>query len=454
MAVLRPQSRICPETTKMNLAESMVQMPEASPSSIPPASELVFDFDLRESPSKFHDRECRIRLLDAFPTAHAIDFDDRLLVCHFRQLPPKPWPQRVAGVPCYLTDHDNDLGPFVSLIRRRDFSRIQLSQHLDLRDNEAAVDLVLDLVRDFFMQRAIPVTEIQFWSRLLIIVLEGGNDESFFRHGRLPQSVAQCNCFYLFDEEMARPSWRSLSTVQRQSASVSGDPIDDTSHRLLRSGVILSSGQQSSQAGSEILTSSGILLRNHLGNEYLTVAAHGFPTEMDGAVYQPNHPGRIIGQVSQRFPHTDVALVKLDDAVQFRSEASENEQVIPGRPAKFTGLSRAAETKLGDDTFLDSPFSGFLRGTTLCHADLRVPTTDDPVAPRQHTWVRCQWHYMGQGSSRAMSGGMCGSAVWNKEHKVQGLFRYAPTSGLFVDFCMTVAVDDLLSKGYAVGGIV
>jgi hypothetical protein len=332
----------------MNLSESTPQMPEATPFTLSPARELVLDFDLHQSPNKFYHRECRKLLLDAFPGAHAIEFDGRLLVYRFHQLPPKPWPKKIAGVPCYFTDHDNDLGPIVSLIRRRDFSRIRLSQHLDLRNNEAAVHLVFDLVKDFFMHRAISITEIQFWGRLVIIVLEGKKDDTIFSTGRLLQSVAQCNCFYLFEEQMSRPG--ALSTFQhREKFESRNTPFENT--------------------------------------------------------------------------------------------------VIPGSPSKFNGLSLTAETKLGDSIFLDSPFSGFLEGTTLCHATLRVPTSDDPSAPQQSTWIRCQWHYMGQGSGKAMSDIICGSPIWNKEHKVQGLFRYAPTLGVFMDSCLSVAADELFSDG-------
>jgi hypothetical protein len=335
----------------MNLSWSIPQMLEAPPSRLPPAREFVFDFDLHHSPNKFYDRECTNRLLEALPNAHGIEFDGRLLVYRFHQLPLEQWPIKVAGVPCYFTDHDNDLGPLVSLIRRRDFSRIHLSHHLDFRDNEAAVNLVFNLVKDFFMPHAISITEIQFWGRLVIVVLEGEKDKDVFGTGRLPQSVAQCNCFYLFEEEMARP--RSLLAFQHRDDTESCDePFEKT--------------------------------------------------------------------------------------------------VFPEPPSKPTKLLRAAETKLGDSIFLESPFSDFIEGTTLCHAVLLVPTSDDPIAPQQHTWVRCDWHYMGQGSSRAMSDEMRGSAIWNKEHKVLGLFCYAPTSGVFVDFCMSVAVDDLLSRGYSV----
>ena len=45
-------------------------------------------------------------LIDLFPTTQAVEFDDRILIFRVEVLPPKPWPKRIAGVPCYLTDYE------------------------------------------------------------------------------------------------------------------------------------------------------------------------------------------------------------------------------------------------------------------------------------------------------------------------------------------------------------
>jgi hypothetical protein len=57
---------------------------------------------------------------------------------------------------------------------------------------------------------------------------------------------------------------------------------------------------------------------------------------------------------------------------------------------------------------------------------------------------------MGQDSNRDMVEGVSGSAMWNEGHRVLGFFRYAPTEGLFRDYCLSVAADHLLEKGYTV----
>ncbi|KAL2823412.1 hypothetical protein BDW59DRAFT_98686 [Aspergillus cavernicola] len=416
------------------------QLPETPQPDLPVSRQIIFDFDLRTTPSKFLEHDGNKLLLEVFPGAHRVEFDDRVLVYHFKKLPSKPWPKKIAGVPCYLTDNENDFGPSIP-IHRRSLSRIAVSDHLNLRDNEAAVDLVFNLVKDFFVDKSISITEIQFWGHVVIIVLEDANEDNL---SRVPCSVAQCNCFYLFEQEMCRP--RSLSALRRQAISVSGGQIDNSQYEVMRPGVILSSGKHPEE-GIEILTSSGVLIKDNFGAKFMTVAAHGFPgPPFDGQVYHPSHAGTRIGEVIMELTHTDISLVKLDEGMEFNNEPFEN-TIIPAPPFKFAGFSRAAETRIGDHIFLDSPFAGFLEGTKLSHALLRVPS-DDPLEPEQ-TWIRCQWDYMGQGSSEAIVDGICGSPIWGRNHEVIGFFRYAPTSGVFVDCCLVVAADHLLDKGYS-----
>lgn len=98
-------------------------------------------------------------------------FDERILDFHLDQLPAKPWPKKIAGVPCYLTTDPTDPGPTIPL-RFRSHSRIEVADNLDLRDNETSTDFVFDLVCDFFAETNISITEIQFWGHIVIIVLE------------------------------------------------------------------------------------------------------------------------------------------------------------------------------------------------------------------------------------------------------------------------------------------
>ena len=213
--------------------------PTETTPNLPASRQIIFEFDLRKSPSKFFEPSSNRYLLSVFPGAHRVDFDERVLVYYFTTLPPKPWPKQIAGVPCYLTDNEHDLGPSIP-IRRPGRSRITLSEHLDLRDNEPAVGHVFNLVKDFFAHTSIPITEIQYWGHVVIIVLEAAGDADDIL-SKVPRSVAQCNCFYLFEEEMCRP--RSLSAPRKKAASPRAEQVDNSQYQILRPGVGLSSGK-------------------------------------------------------------------------------------------------------------------------------------------------------------------------------------------------------------------
>ncbi|KAL2825017.1 hypothetical protein BDW59DRAFT_172526 [Aspergillus cavernicola] len=393
--------------------------------SLPSARHIVLPFNLHTNPSSFgHEDNCGI-LMNLFPHVDRVDFDNRVLVFHFSNC-----------VPCYFTGDFNDEGPIVP-VRRRSFSRIHLADDLDLRDAESEVDRVFKIVRDFFETSLIEITEIQIWGHVVVIVLLSDNPDAL---NNVPRSVASCKCFYLLESEMSRPQ-----QLPAFSATQNTRQADTTSYVPLRPGVIISSGHHS-LGTTELLTSSGILVKDSLNNQYMTVAAHGFPGHpFDGNVYHPNSDGKVIGEIIMELTHTDVALVKLNNGIHFENKPFEN-ILLPAAPFPLKESGRANTTRIGDSVYMDSPFSGFVERTMGAQSMLRVPS-DDPNEPIQN-WIRCQWSYMGQGSNTEMVDGMCGSAIWDEEHRVLGFFRYASRTGHFVDWCMTVAADHLINGGY------
>ncbi|KAJ9483242.1 hypothetical protein VN97_g10173 [Penicillium thymicola] len=404
---------------------------------LPSARQMFMPFDLREYPSKFLEPANNNLLFEIFPKTQAIEFDDRVLVYRFDELPPKPWPRQIARVPCYLTNDPHDNGPMIP-IRHRSRSQIVLSPTIDLRDNEPAANLIFDLTQDFFMKANLPITEVQFWGHLVIIVLETEPDNVEVLQA-VPKSIARCQCFYLFESEMERPTQLSAQRLKQVTPAT----IDNTQYKVLRPGVVLSSAMNNQ--GQEFHTSSGVLVQDTNGHRYMTAASHGFPEE--GKVYHPTASGLEIGEPTIELTHTDIALVKLNDGVEFVNEPFEN-TVDPRGPFTLGDFVRAGETRHGDDIFLDSPFSGFISGTRLAHSICRIPS-DDPYEPRQ-IWIRCHWVYLGQDSANEIVDGVCGSPIWDENNRVLGFFRYAHTSGVFKDHCLIVAADHILDKGYTV----
>ncbi|OQE29072.1 hypothetical protein PENFLA_c004G00069 [Penicillium flavigenum] len=301
--------------------------------------------------------------------------------------------------------------------------------------------MIFDLVRDFFKAN-IPITEIQFRGHLIIIVLETEPDNLEVLQA-VPKSIANCNCFYLFESEIERPVKLSAQQLKQITlAATDKAAIDDTQSPTLRPGLVL--GSTKTTQGEEFRTSSGVLVQDTGGHRYMTDASHGFPE--GGMVYHPTASGLEIGQSIVELTHTNIALVKLKDGIQFLNEPFKN-TIAPRDPFKLDNFIRAGETNIGYDIFLDSPFSGVIQGSRLAHSSVRIPS-DDPHGPT--VWIRCHLVYLGQDSARDVVGGVCGSAIWDKDHRVLGFFRYAHTSGMFKYHCSIIAADHLRDRGYAV----
>ena len=439
--------------------------------------EIIFPFDLRASPPAFSGQNLKL-LIDLFPTTQAVEFDDRVLIFRVQVLPPKPWPKRVAGVPCYLTNDANDKGPVVPC-RYRSRSRIDISQDLNLRDSDVSLDVISDLLRAFFAKAQIPITEIQVWDHLVVIVLEQqiDQDEVLMDHilRSIPHSVARCTCLYLSEHHMDRPRalsaqrlvcpkhismlnemapvprpistlasnhhpWQNKSLLQRMPPLLSKMPTDDSQYTTLRLGVIVSSVPNS--AGESMRSSSGALVKDHLGSTYMTTAAHSFP--FDKNVYHPSPGGAIIGEITTELTHTDIALAKLGDGVDFMNESFGNTSTLAS-PFRLGDFIRVAETKRHDLVFLDTPFTGLVEGQLMSKNIMRILSDDQ----EQEIWIKTQWSCMGQDSAHELVDGACGSAIWNTDHRVLGFLSYASGTGPYKDHCLSIAADHLLDRGIA-----
>ena len=176
----------------------------------------------------------------------------------------------------------------------------------------------------------------------------------------------------------------------------------------------------------------------------MTVASHGFL--FGTKVFHPLTGHREIGEVILEITHTDVAIVKLHEGVEFVNVAFEN-TLVGGPPVQLRQFARANETQTGSFIYMDNPFTGYIEGTHGPRAILRVPS-DDPYEPEQR-WIKTRWDYLGQGSNQRMGDGMCGSVIWNDRDMVVGFFRYAPTSGHFVDWCLSVSAEHVIDHGFS-----
>lgn len=404
------------------------------------ARQVTVPFDLRDDPAALSKSENREILTQIFPSTTGVGSDGIFLYIYVSEMPPKPWPKMVAGLPLYLASRpgpENCPMPAGWPVHRRNGT---IADQMDGRGMKTWTPL-FEAVRDHFLALEISITQVMYWGNLLIIVLEHRGIDT----ARLPWKAARVPCQYLYDDEMGRPR---LPQARRQTDPTPGNP-DQSQYITLQPGMRVTSAYMPGEPNMFRATTTGVLVKDSVGNEYMTVAGHGFPGECGTDV---NHAlptgGRKIGEVIYEVCHTDIGLAKLEPHEKFVNTTFESDYII--EPIQLKQLIQADKFKRGDPIVLDSPDTGCIDGTFQAQAYQRVPT-DDPNVSEQR-WVFTTWYYIGQDSGINLRAGMCGSAIWTEEGDVVGFFRYAPeggSRGMMRDWCAATAADELINRGFA-----
>jgi hypothetical protein len=400
-----------------------------------PARHIVLPFDLRTNPNAWGDRKNVEVLADLFP-GDGVGFDGWCLTYWLKALPPKPWPKTIAGVSCYFTLDYNDHGPMPPLIPAHSRNP-RIGHDIDGQDL-LNWDPLFHVIKGYFEEIEISITEVQYWGSFVIIILENRNANVTI----LPNRTANIRCYYLYEDQMGRPE---VPQARRVREPMPGNP-DESQYDILRPGLRLASGYDPSHPGAYLRTSAGVLVRDSAGNVFMTAASHGFPGGWGTTVYHPSlTEGRNIGELILEITHTDVALVKLNTNEKFVNVTFQND--ILTRPMQLRRFARV-EGMRGGIAMLDSPDTGFIEGTLRLSSFTRIPSNDS-LEPKQQ-WVRTTWVYTGQDTSQDLPDGMCGSAIWDEDGSVIGIFRYAPKTGVMTDWCAGIAADELIDRGYAI----
>ncbi len=276
-----------------------------------------------------------------------------------------------------------------------------------------------------------------YWGNFVYIVLKH-RDTDF---NKLPWHVAKIRCFYLFDDEIGRPP----APRARRLLDPTPGNLDDSQYDTLQPGLRVTSSHPSDSPGMFLSTTTSVLLKDEVSNEFMTAASHGFPAGCGTQVFHalPSN-GRKIGELIREVPHTDVALVKLRDTESFSNVTFQNDDTP--QPIQLKKLVWTQERRTGDTVYIDSPDTGCIEGTFMKTSFQAVPSDDG--SPEQH-WVFTAWCYGGQDSAINLPEGMCGSAIWSKDGDVWGFFKYAPKEGVMKDWCAGIAADELISRGFA-----
>ncbi|EXJ55875.1 hypothetical protein A1O7_08806 [Cladophialophora yegresii CBS 114405] len=415
-----------PNSLHQNMATHDPQEP-------PPARHLIFSFDLREKFDPSSDPEKRDILWNIFPGTIGIGSDGWFVYLQLRTLPPKPWPLTVAGVPLYLHLKlgQNPLPP----ARPVSWKNGSIAEDQDGKYMKDWKPLFL-AIKDHFQDLRIPITEVMYLGNVVVIVLKHRDTDT----DTLPCRAAKIGCNYLFEDEMGRPSALHAS---RLTDPAPGNP-DVSQYDTLQPGLRVASSYLPSSSATFMSTTTGVLLRDGVGNEFMTVAAHGFPSQCGTQVFHA-FPGigRDVGELVMEVSHTDIALVKLKDTEKFSNITFESDR-IP-EPIQLKQLAPTASCPRFSLVCLDSPDTGFIEGQFMWSSFQAIPSDDESA---EQDWVFTTWSYMGQDAAMKFPEEMCGSSIWSEDGNVLGFFRYAPKEGLMKDWCVGLAADELINRGY------
>lgn len=348
-------------------------------------------------------------------------------------MPPTPWPKSVAGLPPYFAlemGPQDTPRPFGVPVHWKNESIAEGLNGRDMMDWEP----LFIVIRDHFQRLGVQITEVMYWKDYLLVILKHRSTDM----AKLPQKAANIVITYRYEDEMGR---QCTPQARRQTDPMPGNP-DESKYDSLQPGVRVSSAYIPSQPGMFMSSTAGVLVKDSVGNEFVTVASHGFPDECGSMVTHPlPSSGRHIGELIMEISHTDISLVKLGNTETFLNETFQNEEVE--EPIQLKRLATVKGRQTWGFVFMDSPDTGFITGN---FTGTSFRAVDDGSPEMQ--WVYTAWVYMGQNSAGSLPSGICGSAIWTMDGEVLGFFRFAPINGFMRDYCAGVASDELINRGF------
>lgn len=395
---------------------------------------LILPFDIRDDEKAFLDPENRRLLYSIFTGTIGVATDGWFVYLQQSALPPKPWPLTVAGLPLYFQQQMGE-NPMPKALPVH-WKNGSIAEDLNGRDMEDWVPL-FHIIKNHFRDIGVSITEVMYFSHCVDIVLEHRDTD----YTQLPRLAAKILCYYMFEDEMGRPS---TPHARRLLDPAPGNP-DISQYDTLQPGMRISSTYLPDSLDTFLATTTGVLVKDEVGNKFMTAAAHGFPGGKCGTSVWHAFPGtgRDIGELIMEVSHTDVALVKLHDRETFSNITFQNDSIpVPIQLKKFV---KSTDYPRRSIMCLDSPDTGYIEVDYLVPGFRAIPSDDGSP---MRDWVRTKWCYLGQDSGINFHQEMCGSAMWDKDGNVLGFFRYAPQQGAMVDWCVGIAADELINRGY------
>jgi hypothetical protein len=284
------------------------------------------------------------------------------------------------------------------------------------------------------------------------IIVELHTDDRAYGRYSLPGRVAGCTTLY---HQSELSYWQDIKNQPRARFIDPQSGIHDTTNYLSESssgslspGVGVSAGPSTDQDQADISrsTTAGVLLRNPDGRVRLTVANQGF-IESD-EVFHPTTHGLRIGEISERRPAQDIALVNLYPSISFQ-----NHHYFEAQPPRRLFRSDELEhSKTGTWFSVDGISTGllflFLRGISLYEG--RRPSSDpSTVAIDRVKWSREHIFQVISPTGGNVSDGVRGAPIVEENPEmgggggVAGFFKSVDN-----EICLSPVLDELVDEGW------
>lgn len=257
----------------------------------------------------------------------------------------------------------------------------------------------------------------------------------------MPSFLAGQGCHYRFsDSEVGLPAalqGKIPTGIQHDNTTYADEVVS-----ILRPGIIVSSSATPSRVdGKEFnnfkSTTSGLMVVNQDGENFIAMAAHGF--EEDGLVRHPTpHQGKIIGNAVESIADTDIAMVKPKQGLRYPNHTLGSAENPVGKAMVGLSPNYPPHTLIGDIISMDNPYSGFCEGQIFALGAKQGNSGKHYIA---HTWMIIQ-------NGEAIDGS-CDSVILDEDSRVLGFVRCIFNDG--VD-CFAVSATELQQNGYELCG--
>ncbi|KAL9596074.1 MAG: hypothetical protein Q9219_006021 [cf. Caloplaca sp. 3 TL-2023] len=375
-------------------------------------------------------------LFGLFPTTFSIELIPSFLIFRVREIPVKPWPLTIGGLPISIVSDDIQPGFYHG---RRGKGPRALDD-LKMRTLHDYSQSILNRSAKLFEDLKQKIVDIYWFGTFWRITTSDTVDWNC-----LPTRIGDAPCFYRTESELSDVD---LAVLRRKPPK--GMQFDDTDYyinenALLRPGIMLSSSKFSVTENGETneqfyTTSSGILVADRYGQIFITVAAHGF--REDREVYHPNPiTGRLIGTIVEELFGTDIAVARLNPGIRYTNDIFRSEEDPAGFLIKGIAPSYPPYLKIYDEVTMNNPFTGSSEGTLMA---LGARIVDDPGKKKL---IRHQWHTFENGDQPV--DGSCGTPILDERDWLVGMFRYKEDAS---NLCLSVAAIELREFEYEIYG--